>query len=287
MLTLKQMYAWVLGLLGLTPGVRAAPATPEAFSSAFVAALQRSAPTLDVDASVRMELRVKTARGERSTVFLGNAYSEYLSNPSATAMGEIIQRYVASFGSIGKEHVLEPSNIVPVIKDRGWLEDMRDAMTRTEGEGATQVFEDFNGKLVIVYAEDTPANTRYFSDAELTKIGLKRDNLRTLAIANLERILPEIQHDKGPKVSMLTAGADYVASLLLLDGLWTKVRSQVDGEIVVAVPSRDVLLFTGSNDAEGVEALQAMATEAVHSNRYRLTDTLFVYRGGKFEVFRP
>lgn len=287
MLTLKRMYAWLLGVFGLAPGVQAAPATPETFTSTFVTVLQQSAPTLDVRVAAPMELRVKTDKGEGSTVFLGNAYNEYLRDPAA--MDEIIRRYVASFGAIDDEdyYTLEPSNIVPVIKDRAWLAEMRQSMARMDGELSTQVSEAFNDELVIVYAEDTPTNTRYFSDSELTKIGLKRDNLRTLAIANLKRILPEIELHEGPQVSMLTAGGDYVASLLLFDELWTQGRLKVDGEIVVAVPSRDVLLLTGSRNREGLETLQAMASEAVKSNSYRLTDRLFVYRGGKFEVFRP
>ena len=47
---------------------------------------------------------------------------------------------------------------------------------------------------------------------------------------------------------MLKAGGDYEASLLLFDDIWRDGQVKVDGDIVVAVPAKDVLLVTGSNN---------------------------------------
>ena len=128
--------------------------------------------------------------------------------------------------------------LVPVIKDAAWPQEMR----RSVGEGAAeQVVEDFNGDLVIVYAEDTPSNTRYFSPGDLEDAGIERSGLRTLAVANLRQLLPPVDVHNGPLVSMLTAGGDYVASLLLMEELSSGEKLSVDGDIVNAVPTRDVV----------------------------------------------
>ena len=44
---------------------------------------------------------------------------------------------------------------------------------------------------------------------------------------------------------MLTAGGNYEATLILLPEVWESVAEMVSGQIVAAVPARDVLYFTG------------------------------------------
>jgi uncharacterized protein YtpQ (UPF0354 family) len=161
----------------------------------------------------------------------------------------------------------------------------RTAKARGAGAAAEQVIEELNEDLVIVYAEDTPQNIRYFGPDDLQKADVQKDKLRALAVENLRRILPPPHAVNGPLVSMLTAGSDYVPSLLLLDEIWNADKLGVEGEIVIAIPTRDVLLFTGSNNKEGVKKLRELAKKTAADGPYSLTDRLFVYRGGKFERF--
>ena len=85
-------------------------------------------------------------------------------------------------------------------------------------------------------------------------------------------------------VLLIEAGGSYEASLLLADGIWSSGQITVDGDIVVAVPSRDALLVTGSRNRRGIARLRAMAAELA-AGTYALTPTLFVYRDGKFVRF--
>ena len=64
----------------------------------------------------------------------------------------------------------------------------------------------------------------------------------------------------------------------------TSGQIKVEGDIVVAVPARDVLLVTGSQSREGLKAVRAAVADVMKGG-YALTDTLFVYRGGKFVRF--
>ena len=269
----------ILCCLGLACAVGHAAASPEAFTQEFAAALRDALPSHEVTITEPLRFKVKAPDGKESSAYLENAYNEYVQDP--TSKDEIVGRYTASLvETFSEAEALDPKRIVPVIKDVAWLQDMK----RATG-ASTQVFEDFNGDLVIVYAEDTPANTRYFSREELAALGTDRRALRALAVTNLRRILPPVKTHTGRSVSMLTAGGDYVASLLLFDELWSGGKLAVDGEIVVAVPSRDVLLFTGSRNREGVRQLRAMAKQTAAEGPYSLTDQLFVYRNGTFQRF--
>jgi uncharacterized protein YtpQ (UPF0354 family) len=171
---------------------------------------------------------------------------------------------------------------VPLIKDRKWLAELQTAFRRQDA-AQQPVFDDLNEALVVVYAEDSDNRTRYLSSGE--DLGVARSELRALAVANLLRILPKVemrQHDDA--FSMLTSHADYGASMLLIDHIWSSGQIKVDGEIVVAAPAKDVLLVTGSRNAVGLDAVRRIAQELA-KGRYGLIDTLFVYRGGRFVVF--
>jgi uncharacterized protein YtpQ (UPF0354 family) len=54
---------------------------------------------------------------------------------------------------------------------------------------------------------------------------------------------------------------------------------------VIAVPARDLLLVTGSQDRAGLEKVRALARKVLAEGSYTLTDQLFVWRGGKFVPF--
>jgi len=106
-------------------------------------------------------------------------------------------------------------------------------------------------------------------------------------VANLRRVLPDIELHEGPLVSMLTAGGTYEASLLLLEDLWAGDKPKVDGDYVVAVPSRDVLLITGSRNQEGLAKLRELAEEIATTGSYALTSELFIRRNGAFRRYAP
>lgn len=282
---MKRIFALVSLLVALA--VHAAPdvLSPQQFTEEFRAAMEAVLPGATVTVVEPLHLTIKSEDGETARAFLDNAYSEYAGKPGIKS--EVLARYVAAFAERTREAgPLNPQQIVPVIKDRAWAKDVRRA-TKARGVDAPaeQVVEELNKDLVIVYAEDNPQNIRYFGPKDLQEAGLQKDELRALAIENLRRILPSPEAVNGPLISIMTAGSDYVPSLLLLDEIWSGGKLGVDGEIVIAIPTRDVLLFTGSDNKEGVKKLRELAKKTAADGPYSLTDRLFVYRGGKFERF--
>jgi uncharacterized protein YtpQ (UPF0354 family) len=146
------------------------------------------------------------------------------------------------------------------------------------------VWEEYNSELLIFYAEDTPKTIRYLSDSDLRSLGLSRKELRRLGIRNLLSMLPSIELHGEDGVFMMTAGGDYEASLILADSIWDSGQVKVDGDVVVAIPSRDLLLICGSRHAAAIAKVREMATKMASESPYRLTPTLFVRRKG---TFRP
>lgn len=88
---------------------------------------------------------------------------------------------------------------------------------------------------------------------------------------------------------MLILDGDLEASLLLADHLWAQLAPQIPGDLIAAVPSRDVLTVSGTGVADG-EALLRSAVERVWSNprtnpKLLLTRSLLVRQDGSWQLF--
>lgn len=287
---MKRFLQPVLVILAVTIAV---PASAQSlvsegkFARLYVEALQAQMPELGVRMAGPMELTIEH-EGAEVRAYLDNAYSRYSSAPDT--LDQVIGDYVAATLEQVQSGSAETdvTRIVPVIKDARYLVELGQGHV---GDRAAEIaHERYNDDLIILYAEDTPRNIRYLGDQELEDLGVDRAGLRATAIANLDRLLPEVQAQGDNGIYMLTADGNYEASLLLFDDiwngdLWTTGSLPVTGEVVVAVPARDVLVVTGSRDAQGLAVLREIAGEVVAGDPYFLTDQLFIYRNGHFQPF--
>jgi uncharacterized protein YtpQ (UPF0354 family) len=263
-----------------------APLSREEFTREFVTVLKQKAPGVAVRVMDELDLRVTTGEGEGSQVFLYNAYDAYLQDPAQVEA--VFANYALALAQLGvvRDDPVDPERIVPVIKDRLW---MRETLARVRAHpkyqaGQEQVFEPYNEELVIFYAEDLPHGIRYLTSESIQKWGLGRESLRPLAVRNLRALLPEVQVLGAEGLYLITAGGNYEASLLLFETFWRERKLNVQGEYVVALPARDTLLVTGSDDFEGLRRVREAVAQVYPQAPYRLTERLFVRRGEKFEM---
>ena len=175
----------------------------------------------------------------------------------------------------------DKKSIVPLVKDEQYLNIGRNKQTSE----LPFMNEHFAGDLWIIYAVDLPDAMQSLSKENAEKLELGLIELRTLAIENLKRILPPIErHGDGP-LFMLTAGADYVASLILLDEVWYDLQQSIEGDIVAAIPSRDVLLYTSSDSSEGIERMRATIDKVMQSGGYLVSNVMLRRTSAGWRVF--
>ena len=279
------MTGFLSSLRNLFGGKSAEPTLDSAAFTEEVARRVRAAvPGPDVQVVGDLELAIALDDDGSNRVFLENAYRLYRGE-SARGRDALIDRFVASFAEAAKGLERSAEAIIPVVKDRAWLEEVAASVRQMGGEAQDKVYEDINEALVVVYAIDTPSNIAYLNPDELEKLGVQREDLRALAVRNLRGLLPGIQVQRGEKLAMVTADGNYEASLLLFADLWAREAEKLRGEPVVAVPARDLLLFADSADAEAVEQLRQLAVRMRAEATYSLTDRLFVLRGERWELF--
>jgi len=87
--------------------------------------------------------------------------------------------------------------------------------------------------------------------------------------------LTDIKRDGSDGVYMFTAGGNYEASIILLDSLWTKENLPVKGDFVIAIPSRDVLMITGSNDKAGINEAKRTRQKDLRPGNYPISPYLY------------
>jgi uncharacterized protein YtpQ (UPF0354 family) len=259
--------------------------SPAAFTELYVEELRKAQPEFEADIEREMQVKITSPDGQAWTSFLNNAYESYEQAPET--LDEVMDMYVSASVDTWSDAFsdLDRATIVPIIKDRPWLAESRHAMALGGLSLAEQVYEDLNSELVILYARDSPKNITYLSVEQLDSAGIDRSTLRSLACANLKRLLPGIERHGENGIYMFMAGGAYEASLLLLDSIWNDPGLKVDGEPVVAIPARDLLFVTGSRNKQGLQTLRKWVAEASRTSTYRLTSELFVRRDGQFQVF--
>ncbi|MFO1436719.1 MAG: DUF1444 family protein [Verrucomicrobiaceae bacterium] len=115
--------------------------------------------------------------------------------------------------------------------------------------------------IIIMYAYDMGAYFEIISNSELKRLGLTVQELHKVALANLDSLNLEVRAHENGRVRMLTAGGDFEATLLLLPYVWDSVASMVQGDVVAAIPARDLIFFTGTGDREGLSEMRSLTSK--------------------------
>src|SRR5690349_16997260 len=121
----------ILAALGLCSGCSKTDVlSPAQFTIEFAEALRKASPELKVEVVRDLQLKVTTTDGRDSTSFLDNAYDLYKQDTKSKE--EVFKKYVVAgleaVSGLQASENLDRTRIVPVIKDRPWIEETRKAV---------------------------------------------------------------------------------------------------------------------------------------------------------------
>ena len=256
----------------------------KSFTEQFVEVLKNAHP--DAKFTITDALVIKSEFDDNELVhYLDNAYNEY--RDQLDSLDAIIGMYVTSSSEYynGMDD-LQLDRIVPVIKPVGYLTSNVNH-DGTPGDLKSKIlYQKYNDELIVAYALDTERNIRYINNDELNDLEVAMDTLLDMAAKNLSMIVPEMQTINNEGVYEIAAGGTYEASLILINKLWAKENFNVDGDIVIAIPNRNILLVGGSNDKKSLERMRSLAKNSFESGNYNISPNLYKWNGKKFELFR-
>jgi uncharacterized protein YtpQ (UPF0354 family) len=149
------------------------------------------------------------------------------------------------------------------------------------------VLDPFVGDLSVGYSFGPEFGRRLITWQDLERIEVPRTLLRKHAAHNLDARLAQANVHGQPPALMLDF--DGIASTLLLaDALWADLEAAVPGELVVGVPARDVVIFTGSQSRPGLEKVRRAVDRVFFAgDRHLLSRELLVRRRGEWHAGGP
>lgn len=153
-------------------------------------------------------------------------------------------------------------------------------------ESDVPIIEPFTGELFVGYVLDLPASFQYVSSRTCEKLGLDVGDLRSVAVHNLTLRRPKPEIKQSPRGIEFTLDGDLEASLLLVDWIWDQIDQQIPGDLIAAVPARNVLMVTGRDVDEGTNILLSGIRRVWETTdeRLLLTRSLLIRRHGAWEA---
>jgi uncharacterized protein YtpQ (UPF0354 family) len=259
--------------------------TEKEFTELYAQAVAAQMPGCTVRVTGPREVTIKSDDGGETKAFVDNAWAEAAHDVEHRP--EICRRYLAALATTKTAKGTEPtplnsSNVVALIRDDLFLKQFDQIAAAKTNH---LLVEGLVADLHIVYATDHEGTIAYLTEVDRRQLGLELSAMRGLALTNLQRILPELKiHGPGPLFAV-EADGNYESSLLLSDTFWSDQASVVKGDIVAAVPSRDVLIFTGSASPDGLQKLRQLTRTVSEQGDHLISKTLLVRRNGRWEKF--
>ena len=154
------------------------------------------------------------------------------------------------------------------------------------GDPAGPVVDEFTDQLVVTYSYGAPWGERLVNWSDLELLGLPRRMLRRQAATNLGGMLDQVRIH-GQAAMMMLSFDGLESSLLLADPFWERLARRVPGRLVVGVPSRDVVVVTGSESRAGLARVRGAVDRVLFAgDEHLLCPDLLVRRNdGRWEPF--
>jgi hypothetical protein len=161
-----------------------------------------------------------------------------------------------------------------------------DAVLRLAPE-RTPVLEPLLSDLYVAYAFDLPDSYRLVTPSDCADLGMKPEDLRLQAMVNLRMRRPslEVMWYPDAKAAALALGGDLEAGLILDHGIVARLAQEFTGDLVAAIPARDILVVTGTAHPDGLAKLRWVVETVWENGDHLLTRSLLVRRQDEWQVF--
>jgi len=149
------------------------------------------------------------------------------------------------------------------------------------------VIDHFVGDLHIRYGFSSPKGVVHqVRELDLKLLGIKRDELLALALANHRKRYPglRVEQPSAPISRLVGGGRETETSVMLESAFWE--RHKRSREIIAGAPARDVLVFTTVPSEERLDDLRLLVqSEYAQAGRTALSKHLYSWNNRRWSVF--
>lgn len=177
------------------------------------------------------------------------------------------------------DYVFVPEKVYPRIK-KNWAKNPLEAVTIMASDndfnnGTNGETSEFNNvpmfrimdSYVITLLQDMGSTYMYLSYENIPQEA-SLERLQQQAFENLQRdITYRMVESKVPEVYGIIAGGDFEAESLCLTGIWADCSEKLQDDLLIAVPTKDVVLFTKASDKKAIRKMIKLAQENLKRNQ--------------------
>ncbi len=186
--------------------------------------------------------------------------------------------------SITTKNKRRNNDIIPLVRNAAYIEAF------SEG-GKDHIWEPYGDELAIFYARySSQPNTppTLLNHSHLNALGLDMKTLRACAVENIYELLNRcsatgIKLDESADGRLLQFHGKHSPSLILADEIWQS-RFDFRGSPVIAMPTRELLLVTGSNDVKNLVFLRSAIDS--YQGESPVSREIFTLVEGRFIIFK-
>lgn len=212
------------------------------------------------------------------TITLPNVIAKY-NQRGMIAIDELEGHITEALRIMNEDHKLhgKEKNIFPVIRSTSFP-------TKTKS-GATLVTTDHTAETRVYYALDLGESYRLIDEELLAKEQWTLKRLDEIATFNLRSLSNEYKLDSVANNDFyFVAKQDgYDASRILNEAFLEEMKANSKGELAVAVPHQDVLIFADIQNKTGYDILAQMTMKFFTEGRIPITSLSFIYEDKKLE----
>lgn len=168
-------------------------------------------------------------------------------------------------------------NIFPVIRSTSFPEDTK--------EGQALLFDEHTAETRVYYVIDLGESYTLIYNDLLEGTSFTKEKIREIAMFNVRSLPQPLKEDivAGNKFYFLRAKDGYDASRILDQSLLEKMSNQAAGQLAVAVPHQDVLIFADLVNERGYDVLAQITLQFFGEGRVPVTALPFLYEDGELE----
>lgn len=282
----RRMLGLGVGLLGLAckPSwgqAQGVPREPDGFTSYVAGRMRVLAPDLPVKITGRLAL--EAGDSDAHDLYLDRLFDVCGRNPEDAV--ELVDRFVQGMAA----EIRAPQNAATrdvlrvIVRPQSYLKMELDSLAGR----AAPVAAPLVGDLWLLGACDLPTTIRMLVSSDLTQLGISQAEALAIGKQNLlstmQKILAEGAKARQPGVSLLT-GDPYESSLLAFPELWAPIARAGIGDLLVAVPASDVVLFSDSGAPNPVAGMGDLVQEVMAHDERPLVPTIFRWSTGGWSV---
>lgn len=133
----------------------------------------------------------------------------------------------------------------------------------------------FLDSYVYFFMQDEGKGYMYL-DYDMIPEGIDAQELSDKAFENLTRdVQYRMSKSKYEGIYGILAGGDFEAESLCLDGLWKSCAEELGGDLVITVPTKDLVFFTRADDTKKVKEMLKVARENLDRNMTESPELIF------------